>query len=335
MQLTAPLAADLARVSLANLATEYPYKLDQLLTADADLRAPRELHPVFSTSYDWHSCVHMHWTLVRLLRRFPAHANANATRVCLNAHLTAANVAGELATLNGPHRATFERPYGWGWLLALAAELELLARTDSATRAWRDALAPLADAFAERFLDFMPRADFPTRAGTHGNSAFALLLALDWSETTQHLRLRRTIVDRANTWFGRDRSYPALYEPGGDDFLAAGLVEAVLMQRTVDGCSFEDWWQRFAPDREAMAHWLVPVAVSDARDARIVHLHGVNLTRAWCWRRLLPELDRALQPAVSATIDAHLAASASAATDGDYVGTHWLASFLVLALDDA
>ncbi|MGH6623734.1 MAG: DUF2891 domain-containing protein, partial [Burkholderiaceae bacterium] len=311
------------------------YKLDQLLTAAADLRAPRDLHPLFSASYDWHSCVHMHWTLVRLLRRFPAHAQAAATRAHLDGHLTPGNVAGELATLKGPHRATFERPYGWGWLLALAAELEPLARDDAQARHWRDALAPLADAFAERFLDFLPRSDFPTRAGTHGNSAFALLLALDWSEATQHLRLRRAIVDRANTWFGRDRDYPALYEPGGDDFLAAGLVEAALMRRTVDGCSFEDWWQRFAPNRDAMAHWLVPVAVSDARDARIVHLHGVNLTRAWCWRLLFAELDPSLQPAVTSAIAAHLAASAPAATGGDYVGTHWLASFLVLALDDA
>jgi len=163
----------------------------------------------------------------------------------------------------------------------------------------------------------------------------AKLLALDWCEATQHLRLRRAIVERANTWFGRDRHYPALYEPGGDDFLAAGLVEAVLMQRTVDDCSFADWWQQFAPTGDALAHWLQPVAVSDARDARLVHLHGVNLTRAWCWRRLLPELDRKLQPAVATAIDAHLAASAPAATGGDYVATHWLASFLVLALDDA
>lgn len=333
MLLHSSLAGDLAHVALANIATRYPFKLDQLLTTDAELRTPCELHPMFAGSYDWHSCVHMHWTLVRLLRRFPLHRHATSTREHLSSHLTAANVAGELATLNGPHRATFERPYGWGWLLALAAELEHLARDDREARAWRDALAPLADAFAERFLDFLPRADFPTRAGTHGNSAFALQLALNWCEATQHLRLRRAIIERANTWFGRDRNYPALYEPGGDDFLAAGLVEAVLMQRTVDGCSFDDWWQQFAPTGDALAHWLAPVAVSDARDARIVHLHGVNLTRAWCWRLLLPELDRALKPAVLTAIDAQLAASARAATDGDYVGTHWLASFLVLALD--
>lgn len=335
MQLTASLAADLATVALANVATGYPYKLDQLLTGDTDLRTPRDLHPLFAGSYDWHSCVHMHWTLVRMLRRFPSHAHADETRAYLNRHLTATNAAGELATLNGPHRATFERPYGWAWLLALAADLELLARDSDEARVWRDALAPLADAFAERFLDFLPRADFPTRAGTHGNSAFALLLTLDWCEANQHLRLRRAISDRANTWFGRDRNYPALYEPGGDDFLAAGLVEAALMKRTVDGCSFDDWWQRFAPEGDAMAHWLVPVTVSDPRDARIVHLHGVNLTRAWCWRLLLPELDRALLPAATTAIAAHLAASAPAATGGDYVGTHWLASFLVLALDNA
>lgn len=335
MLLDSTLAGDLAHIALANVGTPYPYKLDQLLTGDADLRAPRELHPLFAGSYDWHSSVHMHWTLARLLRRFPFHPQAAATRAYFSAHLTSTKVAGELATLNGPHRTTFERPYGWGWLLALASELEHIAHNDNNARLWRDALTPLAHAIAECFLDFLPRADFPTRTGTHGNSAFALLLALEWCEATQHLRLRRTIVDRANTWFGRDRNYPALYEPGGDDFLAAGLVEAVLMHRTVDGCSFADWWQQFAPAGDALAHWMRPVTVSDPRDARIVHLHGVNLTRAWCWRLLLPELDRALRPIVATAIDAHLARSAPAATGGDYVGTHWLASFLVLGLDDA
>jgi Protein of unknown function (DUF2891) len=332
--LTTTLASAFARTALANTVTEYPYKLDQILGSTDDLRSPRTLHPAFWGSYDWHSCVHMHWTLARLLRRFPDHPLSEQTRVHLGSRLTAAAVTQEIATLRGPHRQTFERPYGWGWLLKLAAELELLACDQPDTSPWRDALRPLAAEFAERFLAYLPKADFPTRAGTHANSAFALRLALDWCDAIQHLALRRVIGERANRWFGRDHRYPASYEPGGEDFLAAGLVEAVVMLKVVDGCSFADWWEQFQPAEDALVHWLTPVTVSDPADARIVHLHGLNLSRAWCWRLLRPELPTVLRDPVDTAIAEHLAASLPTATAGEYVGTHWLASFALLALDD-
>ena len=333
--LTTTLASAFARTALANAATEYPYKLDQVLGSTDELASPRTLHPAFWGSYDWHSCVHMHWTLLRLLRRFPHHPLSEQTRKHLDSRLTVSAVAGELRTLRGPHRQTFERPYGWGWLLKLASELELLSDRQPGAAPWRDAVRPLADEFAERFLAYLPRAEHPTRAGTHANSAFALRLALDWCEVVQHRALRRVIADRANHWFGRDRRYPAGYEPGGEDFLAAGLVEAALMLQTVDGCSFADWWEQFQPADDALSRWLTPVAVSDPADARIVHLHGLNLSRAWCWRLLRPELPTALRDPADTAIAEHLAASLPAATAGDYVGTHWLASFALLALDDA
>ncbi len=328
------LAAAFARIALANATTEYPYKLDQVLSSDADLRAPRTLHPAFCGSYDWHSCVHMHWTLARLLHLHPNHALADATRQHFDVRLTAANIAGELATLEQPQRASFERPYGWGWLLKLGAELHLLAASQPYAATWRDSIAPLAQAFADRFVAFLPRAAYPNRAGVHGNSAFALLLALDYCAATEHRALQRLIVERAHRWFGRDRRYAADYEPSGDDFLSSGLVEAVLMHHVLDGCSFADWWTQFQPSQDALAAWLQPVAVSDASDPKIVHLHGLNLSRAWCWRQLLPELDRNLKTSVETAIEAHLAASLHAASHGDYVGTHWLASFALLALTE-
>ena len=327
-------AAAIARIALDNVATEYPYKLDQTLGGDGELRPPRELHPVFYGSYDWHSCVHMHWSMVRLLRIDPHHVHADAIRQHVDQRFTAANVRGELSTLGGPHRASFERPYGWAWLLKLAAELTMLAEQDRAAIRWCDAIAPLAQAFADRFVDFLPRATYPTRAGTHGNSAFALLLALDFSDTAQHRGLHRSIVERANVWFGRDRRYPADYEPSGDDFLSSGLVEAALMRRVVDGCSFADWWTQFQPAAHMIGNWLEPAKVSDAADPKIVHLHGLNLSRAWCWRQLLPELDPRLKALADAAIKRHLEASLPAATQGAYVGTHWLASFALLALTE-
>ena len=197
----AEFAAAMARTALRNVATEYPYKLDQVLGSDdaacsaarAASRFPRQLRLAF--------VVHMHWTLARLLRIHPHHPDADATR-STEQRLTAANMHGELATLSGPHRGSFERPYGWGWLLKLAAELKLLAAEDRAAARWFAVLAPLAQAFADRFIDFLPRATYPTRAGTHGNSAFALLLALDYCETVQHRALHRLIAERANHWFG-------------------------------------------------------------------------------------------------------------------------------------
>jgi hypothetical protein len=329
------LAERWAATALQNVARRYPYKLDQLVRSDDDARPPAAIHPAFWGSYDWHSCVHMHWTLVRLLRRFPAHRLADASWRHLEARLTPAAIDGELQSLARDGHGTFERPYGWGWLLKLAAELRALAgecdRAGSAARA----LEPLAQAIVERWLDYLPRVDYPTRSGMHGNTAFALLLALDYAHAIQHRALIALAGPRVERWFGRDRRYPADYEPSGEDFLSPGLTEAALMQRVVDGCSFADWWAAFEPAPAALATWLEPVRISDARDARIVHLHGLNLSRAWCWRLLLPALPASLVPAATAAIEAYLAASLPAAVEGDYVATHWLASFALLALDGA
>lgn len=336
--LPAPSADTLARfvdVARSNVASEYPFVLVHFAHSDADLAPPRVLHPVFFGSYDWHSCVHMHWTLARCLRRAADAPWAAKVRAHFDARLSADAVARELAYFAAPGRASFERPYGWGWLLKLLAELDQMVATEPAAARWRDALAPLADHIGDRLLAFLPRADFAVRAGTHGNTAFALLLALDYAQTVQHRALARAIEVRARHWFGRDRRYPAHYEPSGDDFLSAGLCEAALMQRVVDGCDYADWWQAFAPAAESLATWLAPVPVSDPTDPKIVHLHGVNLSRAWCWRKLLPALPTELQAPVARAVAAHLAASLPAATEGDYVGTHWLASFALLALDDA
>jgi hypothetical protein len=337
--LDAALAAAFARVALANVTTEYPYHLAHLVRDAADLAPPRTLHAVFFGSYDWHSCVHMHWTLARCLRHAPQAPWAAEVRAHFDARLTAAAVAQELAYVRAPQRASFERPYGWGWLLRLQAELDALAAHDAAAARWRDALAPLAAHMVDSLLDFLPRADYPVRTGTHGNSAFALLLALDYAKQAQHPALLRAIGNRARRWFSRDRRYPAAYEPSGDDFLSGGLTEARLMQRVFagedGGCDFADWWQAFVPPPDALAHWLTPVAVSDATDAKIVHLHGLNLARAWCWRGLRPALPPELHAAVDTAIAAHIARSLPAATAGHYVGTHWLASFALLALDDA
>lgn len=333
ISLDADTATRFVGVALANVGRTYPYHLSHLAYGDSDLAAPHALYPVFFGSYDWHSCVHMHWTLVRCLRRFPQAHWAARVRAHLDARVTVAAVAQEVAYCSA--RASFERPYGWGWLLKLQAELIGSAAADPAAARWRDALAPLAQHLADRLLEFLPLADFAVRAGTHGNSAFALLLALDYAAAVQHRALTQAIGTRAQRWFGADRRYPAEYEPSGDDFLSGGLCEARLMQRVLDGCDYADWWHAFEPGTPDLQRWLVPAPVSAPEDPKIVHLHGLNLSRAWCWRGLREALPTALQPAVDNAIAAHLQQAIPAATAGHYVGTHWLASFALLAIDDA
>ena len=327
-------ASPFARIALENIVRAYPNKPDHLLTGDADLHSPRQLHPAFYGSYDWHSSVHMHWLLARLMRCAPDLPERDKIHDAFDRHFTPENIATETAYLQHPARRTFERTYGWAWLLKLQAELHLLAAAGHAGKRWRDNLQPLADAIVDRYLQFLPLSPYPVRTGTHGNSAFGLLLALDYAEAIQHIALRRAIAAKANAWFGHDRRYPAAYEPGGDDFLSAGLVEAALMLRLVDGCSYADWWELFCPAPNELAVWLLPVQVADRSDPKLAHLDGVNLSRAWCWKIIRPQLDRALQAQVDKAIHAHLDASLPAAVESDYAGTHWLASFALLALTD-
>lgn len=328
----APHASPFAHIALANVAQEYPNKLDHVINGPADLLPPRVLHPVFYGSYDWHSCVHMHWLLARLLRCFPQLPEAASIQAVFDSHFKSERIAAEIAYLHQPSRGAFERTYGWAWLLKLQTELIALARILPHAVTWRDALQPLADVFVERYLQFLPVAHYPIRSGTHANSAFGLLFALDYADSVQHIALRKLVIAKANAWYGRDRRYPAAYEPGGDDFLSAGLMEAAVMRRAVDACSFADWWQVFCPASQELGVWLTPVPVTDRRDPKLAHLDGLNLSRAWCWKMIEADLSPSLQAPVASAIDAHLDASLPFATGGDYAGTHWLASFALLAL---
>lgn len=326
-------ASPFAQRALANIRQEFPSKLDHVLNGVPDLQSPHALHPVFYGSFDWHSSVHMHWLLARLLRTADL-PEGDLIRDAFNQHFTPENIAVELAYLQHPSRRSFERTYGWAWLLKLQAELHALAEREPAATSWRNNLQPLANAIVDRYQQFLPLAQYPTRAGTHANSAFGLLFALDYAERTQHLALRKLIAAKANAWFGQDRRYPAAYEPGGDDFLSGGLVEAALMLRVVDSCSYADWWELFRPAPRELLAWLSPVQVADRSDPKLAHLDGVNLSRAWCWKMISGQLDPALREKVDTAIDAHLGASLPYTVSGDYAGTHWLASFALLALTE-
>ena len=318
------IADNFAMIALGHVTREYPHKLDHVLGCDEDARTPRDLHPIFFGSFDWHSCVHGWWTLLTLRRMFPAMAEADAIDELAAASFTAEKVALELAYLERPGSAGFERPYGWGWLLALHLE---------ATRheGLGEALEPLARAFAERLGTYLAKLTYPIRVGTHFNTSFALVLALEWADAFD-LALAKAIRRWTAEKFTADRDCQA-WEPGGDEFLSSALTEALLMRRCLDDADFAAWFAAFLPriaDSDP-ATLLTPATVSDRSDGKIAHLDGLNLSRAWCWRGLAPALPSTERAIALAVADDHLAA-AMPHIAGDYMGEHWLASFALLAL---
>lgn len=328
-------AALFARVALGHVTREYPHKLDHVLVSAEDARTPRQLHPIFYGSFDWHSCVHSYWLLASLYRRFVLPPDvAAAIRETIDAHFTEVNVRAEVAYLERPSSRTFERPYGWAWLLSLSAELAR-ATSDEGLR-WHRTLLPLADAFAARFMAHLPQATYPIRAGTHGNSAFALALAYEWAVQLKDDPLRRLLVEKATDWFENDSDCD-VWEPGGDDFLSPALVEAECMRRVLGPRAFLPWLARFLPGLEigAPTTLFVPASVTNRSDGKLAHLDGLNLSRAWCLRRILATLPPGdpRRTRIGAAIDAHLEASLPHVT-GDYMGEHWLATYAVLALAD-
>jgi Protein of unknown function (DUF2891) len=332
--LTQDLAAAFADVALANVVREFPGKMDHVLGSADDVRGPRELHPTFYGSFDWHSCVHMHWLLARVGRMFPQLPQGASIAALLDAHLTVPNIAAECAYLARPQSRSFERTYGWAWLLELATELR--RGNDAASRRWAVALQPLADIFVARYIAYLPSQKYPLRAGMHANSAFGLLFALDHARAAGEGELEALCVARARTWFGGDRDAPVAWEPSGADFLSPALVEAELMRRILAPSEFPGWLQSFLPGvaRGEPAALFTPAEVSDRSDPFIVHLDGLNLSRAWCLRGIasaLPKADprTAILDAARAT---HLAAGMAGLAAGDYMGEHWLATFATLAL---
>ncbi len=329
-KLTEETAARLADVALGHVTREFPHKPDHVFDGPDDVYRARDLHPVFYGSFDWHSCVHSYWMLARLLRRFPTMAPAAAIRALFDRQLAPAKLRVELDYLRRPSAAGFERPYGWAWLLKLAAELKVFD-TD-----WLIAIDPLAEAFVDRFRALLPKADYSVRAGTHFNSAFALALARDYAVASGDDAFLGLLWRKAVDWFGRDRDCQA-WEPGGDEFLSPALIEAEAMRRLLPPEEWRLWFDGFLPGlAEGRPETLFrPVVVSDRADGKIAHLDGLNLSRAWCWRSLaeaLPEGDPR-RASMNAVASAHLATSLPHLAEA-YMGEHWLATYAVLALDE-
>ena len=326
MMIDTATASRFARIALGHVRKEYPHKLDHVLLGDEDALPPRVLHPIFYGSFDWHSCVHGWWTLLTLRRLFPGNPEALAIAELADASFTSGKVAAELAYLDRPLSTGFERPYGWGWLLYL--HLEASRHED---QLWAIELEPLARAFAERLHIYLAKLTYPIRVGTHFNTAFALILALEWAEQFDPV-LAKGIRLWATEKFANDLDCQA-WEPGGDEFLSPALMEALCMAKVLPENDFAAWFTRFLPrlEQRQPASLFTPAFVSDRSDGKIAHLDGLNLSRAWCWHSMAQFLPERVGGIGRASAEEHLAAALPHVA-GDYMGEHWLASFALLAM---
>ena len=332
--LTPAEASHFAKLAVKCVQKEYPNKPDHTINEGDDVRSPRAMHPAFYGCFDWHSTVHGHWMLVHLLRLFPNLPESRDIRKALDANLSENHIAGEVAYLKQANRASFERTYGWAWLLKLAAELH--GWNDEDGRRWSRNLASLAGAFVEKYLAFLPKQNYPIRTGVHPNTAFGLAFALDYARAIGDPKLTVLIVERSHAYFGRDVNYPAAWEPGGEDFFSPALMEADLMRRVMPKAEFTAWFHHFLPgiSRDQPKELLQPAIVTDRTDPKLVHLDGLNLSRAWCMRSIaaaLPVNDPA-RKILARSAMAHANAALPFIASGNYEGEHWLASFAVFMM---
>ena len=326
--MTPALATQFMTLTLGHLSRQYPYKMDLVLNGPEDVGPPVEHHPIFHGSFDWHSCVHGWWQVMRLARLFPELPVAAEVRVRADAMLVPDQVAGELAYFARPNGGTASRPYGWAWLLALHGELA------HHNAPWATALEPLARDLAARLAAYLPKLTYPIRVGTHFNSSFACILAHEWGQAHDPA-LAALIEARARHWFGDDRDCQA-WEPGGDEFLSSALTEALLMSRVLSREEFADWFAAFLPraTQSQPAALFTPAYVSDRSDGKIAHLDGLNLSRAWCWKGIAAAIaPHPLEALARATAKTHIAAALPHIAS-DYMGEHWLATYALLALED-
>lgn len=320
-----------ANLALACVHKEYPNKLSHNLNSDADVAPPRKLTPAFYGCYDWHSSVHGHWLLARLIRTFPNAGFAPAAREALRQSLTAENIAEEAVYLRAEGRASFERPYGLAWLLQLAAELR--EWDDPEARDLAANLRPLEEAALGRLEDWLPKLSYPVRIGEHSQTAFALSLMLDYSRVTGDAKFADLLASKARQFYLGDKNCPLNYEPSGEDFLSPCLGEADLMRRVLPSAEFARWLQTFLPQIPDVKKgvWLQPVVSPDPSDPKLAHLDGLNLSRAWMLEGIsagLPKGDKRL-PMIMAAAEEHRRAGLAAVTGNHYEGGHWLGSFAV------
>lgn len=330
MMLELSQAERIVQLPIECIEAEYPNKLNQVISSDAELKSPDELHPAFYGCFDWHSAVHGHWSLVRLAKEYPGLKDYEKIVDGLSKHITKENIAGELAYFDVRTAGSFERMYGWAWLLKLAEELH--SWDSPKARELEANLQPLTDLIAKKVIAFLPKLHYPVRVGTHTNTAFAMTMIYDYAVAVGDSELKSIVEERAKDFFLSDQDCPITWEPSGTDFLSPCLEEADIMRRVLPKAEFKTWLDKFLPNLKNPDFKLEPGVVSDRTDGYLVHLDGLNYSRAWCLfgiAKALPEYGHLVKIG-----NDHINHSLPDLTDGNYEGGHWLASFALLALSE-
>jgi hypothetical protein len=322
-------AKRLAQLPLHCMDTEYPNKLNQIIGGASELKSPKELHPAFYGCFDWHSAVHGHWSLVNLLKRFPEIENGIEIQQRLFQNISKENIEQELLYFEGKHNKSFERTYGWAWLLKLAEELHTW---DNARAKILEAnLQPLTDVIVNKYIEFLPKLNYPIRVGEHSNTAFGLSFAYDYAVAVNHCKLMVIIEKRAKDFYSKDQGCPLEWEPSGFDFLSPCLEEAALMKRIFSKDKFKTWFQDFLPQLTEKTFELAVGEVSDRTDGKLVHLDGVNFSRAWSLNYIARDLPEYAH--LKNVANRHVNYSLPGIVGDSYEGGHWLGSFAIYALN--
>ena len=319
----------LAQLPLHCIETEYPYRLGQTLGSEADLLPPKTLHPAFYGCFDWHSAVHGHWSLVSLLKQLPELESYKTIKLQLLQSLSKDNILKEVSYFEGPHNASFERTYGWAWLLKLAEELHVW--NDPIAKKIEQNLQPLTDLIVSKYIEYLPKLNYPIRVGEHPNTAFGLSFAWDYAVSVNHAELQSIVKDRAKEFYVMDKGCPIEWEPGGYDFLSPCLEEAALMKRVLTDQEFLIWIDAFLPQLKDPIFHIEPGIVSDRKDGKLVHLDGVNFSRAWSLNAIAKNSKDFKH--LRAVANMHIQHSLPSVVGDSYEGGHWLASFAIYALN--
>lgn len=327
-------ASMLVALPLKCIDREYPNKTNHTSQSDSDhVLTPQQLHPAFYGCFDWHSCVHGHWMMIKLLKQFPNLPEAINIRNAINKTITKENIATEVKYFDGELAKGWERTYGWAWLLKL--DEELYTWNDADAKRWHEALQPLTKTIIDLWMNFLPKQTYANRTGVHPNTAFGLVFALDYARTLKNKTMEAAIISNAKRIYAADKSAPTQWEPDGSDFLSPSLEEVELMRKVLQQKEFLSWFNKFIP-LAGLKHLTQLPVVSDRGDYQIVHLDGLCFSRSWCMKNIansLPKKDKRRNLLIKAAIN-HLATALPHVAGGNYGGEHWLGSFAVYALSD-
>lgn len=330
-ELTKEQAHHLASLPIKCLQQEYPNKLGQLLIDSTEIQSPKKLHPAFYGCFDWHSSVHGHWSLVYLLKKFPNLSNRALIIQKLKTNLSKENIQAEINYLNKKHEKSFERTYGWNWVLKL--QLELATSTEPFAQELNENLKPLSALIIERYIEFLPKLLYPIRVGTHSNTAFGLTMAWDYAVFSKNERFQKSIHENAVRLFQKDENCPFNWEPSGTDFLSPCLEEVAIMQRILPKNEFLNWLKKFAPILFNKNYQWQVAQVLDRTDGHLVHLDGLNFSRAWNFYALITQFPKEFVH-LKTIANKHFNFSLPTVVDGNYEGEHWLASFALRAFEE-